>query len=105
MPTTVLYSRKVVRVSEKQKTRLSSISAKTNAFDAKDFGDACFWIGENDLRLDLQVFEMKAKDFDSIQLQDGLLIEPPPKEKGLFRVVYAMSMPPVKLRQRKNPGR
>ena len=65
---------------------------KNEAFDAKDFGDACFWIGENDLRLDLQVFEMKAKDFDSIQLQDGLLIEPPPKEKGLFRVVYAIDV-------------
>ena len=32
--------------------------------DGKDFGDACFWIGENDIRLDLQVFEMETKDFD-----------------------------------------
>ena len=61
---------------------------RNEEFDGKDYGEACFWIGEKDLQLDLQVFEMEAKDFDNIQLSNGLLIKPPPKEKDLYRVIY-----------------
>jgi len=65
---------------------------KNEGFDGKDFGQACFWIGEKDLRLDLMVFEMESDDFHNIQLQAGLMIEPPPTDKNHYRVVYAIDV-------------
>ena len=65
---------------------------KHEDFDGADFGEACFWIGENDIRLDLMVFEMEAEDFDDVSLHTGLLIQPPPDEKQLYRVVYAIDV-------------
>jgi len=65
---------------------------KHEDFDGTDFNEACFWLGENDIRLDLMVFEMEARDFDDIQLHTGLLIQPPPDEKDLYRVVYAIDV-------------
>ena len=68
---------------------------KNEKFDGKDFGEACFWIGEKDLRLDLQIFEMEAKEFNDIELQAGLLIDPPPKDSGEenpYRVVYIIDV-------------
>jgi len=61
-------------------------------FDGNDFSEACFWIDENDLHLDLMVFEMEAKDFNGIQIQAGLMIGLPPKEKDLYRVVYVIDV-------------
>jgi len=61
-------------------------------FGVSDFNDACFAIGENDLRIDLMVFPMQAKDFETVQLQHGLLIEPPPHEKDVFRVIYTIDV-------------
>ena len=61
-------------------------------FEGKDFGEACFWIGEKDLRLDLMVFEMKAKDFKLKQIKAGLFIEPPPDGKDAYRVVYVIDV-------------
>lgn len=61
-------------------------------FDGKDFAEVCLWIGENDLRFDLMVFDLESKDFDAVQFKPGYIIEPPPKEKGLYRVVYAIDV-------------
>ena len=78
----------------KQQAELAIVKylQRNEEFDGRNFGEACFWIGEKDLRLDLQVFEMEAKDFNGIKLQDGLLVELPPKEKGLYRVVYEIDV-------------
>ena len=54
---------------------------KNEEFDGKNFGEACFWIGEKDLRFDLQVFEMQASDFNDVDLQAGLLIDLPLKDR------------------------
>lgn len=80
--------------STKQKAEIAIVKylRRNEDFDGRDFSDACFWIGENNLKLDLMVFEMDLKDFKDVKLQDGLLVEPPPKEKGLFRVVYAIDV-------------
>lgn len=77
---------------QKAESAIVKYLQKNEKFDGQDFAEACFWIGEKDLRLDLMVFEMKAKDFDDIRLQTRLLIEPPPKEKGLYRVVYVIDV-------------
>ncbi len=61
-------------------------------FEGRNFGEVCFYIGEKGLRLDLMIFEMKRDDFPGIQLQDGLLIEPPPNQKNLSRVVYSIDV-------------
>lgn len=55
-------------------------------FDGDSFSDACSWIAENDLRLDLSVFPMESEDFESTC--SGYTIEPPPKGKNQFRVIY-----------------
>lgn len=68
---------------------------RNEGFDGNDFGDACSWIGEKYLPIDIQVFEMKARDFKDVNLQAGLLIDPPPKEHGkekLYRVVYIIDV-------------
>ena len=83
---------KGVQSQRQAETAIVKYLQKNEEFDGKDFGEACFWIGEKDLRLDLQVFEMEARDFRDVQLSAGLLIEPPPKEKDLYRVVYAIDV-------------
>lgn len=77
---------------QKAESEIVKYLQKNEAFDGKDFNAACFWVGEKDLRLDLMVFEMEAKDFEEIQLQAGLLIKPPPEDKNLYRVVYAIDV-------------
>ena len=76
----------------KSETTIVEYLQKNEEFDGIDLSEACSWIGEKDLKYDLQVFEMEANDFKGINLQDGLLIEPPPKEKYLYRVVYAVDV-------------
>ncbi len=77
---------------QQAETAIVKYLQKNEEFDGKDFGEACFWIGEKDLRLDLQVFQMKLKDFEDVKLSAGLPIEPPPKEKDLYRVVYVIDI-------------
>ena len=88
---TVVFA-KGCQSQRKAESAIIAYLRKNEEFDGKDFAEACFWIGENNLRLDLMVFEMKAKDFDDIELRAGLLIEPPPREKGLYRVVYVIDI-------------
>ena len=61
-------------------------------FEGTDCGQACFWIGEKDLRLDLMVFPMQPEEFEDVTLPLPLSITPPPNEKGLFRVVYVIDV-------------
>ena len=88
---TVVFA-KGCQSQRKAESAIVAYLRKNEDFGGHDFAEACFWIGENNLRLDLMVFEMKAKDFSSAGLQAGLLIELPPKEKGLYRVVYVIDI-------------
>ncbi len=46
---------------------------KEEGFEGADFNEACFWIGENDLKLDLMVFEMEPDEFEITSLEEELL--------------------------------
>ncbi|MDD5458632.1 MAG: hypothetical protein PHF37_04505 [Phycisphaerae bacterium] len=62
-------------------------------FEGKKFDDACFWIGEKDLRLDLIVFTMQPEDFRDVW--DRLAVfrsDLPLREKGLYRVIYEIDV-------------
>lgn len=66
---------------------------KNEDFDGKNFGEACFWIGEKDLRLNLMVFEMTTEDFKSVWGQLAMLRDDLPlREKGLYRVIYEIDV-------------
>lgn len=63
---------------------------KEEGFDGNNFNEACFWIGENDLRLDLMLFPMEPDEYEEIQSLFSMA--PPPVEKGLFRVIYVIDV-------------
>ena len=66
---------------------------KNEDFDGNSFDDACFWIGEKDLRLDLMVFSMQPEDFRDVW--DRLATfrsDLPLKDKGLYRVIYEIDV-------------
>ena len=88
---TVVFA-KGCQSQRKAESAIVAYLRKNEDFDGQNFAGACFWIGENNLRLDLMVFEMKAKNFNGAGLKAGLLIELPPKEKGLYRVVYMIDI-------------
>ncbi len=77
---------------ENAKTTLVEYLQKNKEFDGKDFEETCSWIADNDLRMDLMVFEMQAGDFADIYHHSGLMIKPPPKEQHLYRVVYEIDV-------------
>ena len=79
------------RTQRKAESAIVKYLCKHENFGVSDFNEACFAIGENDLRMDLMVFEMEAKDFETVPLHRGLLIEPP-SEKDAYRVVYTIDV-------------
>ena len=89
--TTVVFAKGCLG-QEKAEMEIVKYLQDNEEFEGKDFGEACFWIGEKDLRLDLMVFEMEAKDFELGQIKAGLYIEPPPDEKDAYRVVYIIDV-------------
>lgn len=80
------------RTQQKAESAIVKYLCKHENFGVSDFNEACFAIDENDLRMDLMVFEMQTKDFETVQLYRGILIEPPPCEKNVYRVVYAIDI-------------
>ena len=81
------------RSKRKAESAIVSYLQKNEDFDGKDFGEACFWIGEHDLRLDLMVFDMKPEDFKAVWNELALFRDDLPlKEKGLYRVVYEIDV-------------
>ena len=80
--------------ASKQKSKAATVRylQQNMNFDGDSIEEACSWIGDNNLRLDLMVFEMEMKDFSDIQSQTGLLIEPPLKDKNLYRVIYTIDV-------------
>lgn len=62
-------------------------------FDGRNINEACLWIADNNLRLNLMIFEMQPEDFkdvwDRLALFRGDL---PLREKGLYRVIYQIDV-------------
>ena len=89
--TTVVFAKGCLS-QEKAEMKIVEYLQKNEEFEGKDFGEACFWIGEKDLRLDLMVFEMAAEDFELEQVKAGLFIEPPPDENDAYLVIYVIDV-------------
>lgn len=66
---------------------------KDRSLDIRDINEACLWIGDNNLRLNLMIFPMKPDDF--IFVWDRLALfrnDLPYGDKGLYRVVYEIDV-------------
>jgi len=84
--------RRACQTKKKAEKSIVAYLCKDRDFDGKEFAEACFWIGEKDLRFDLMVFQMQPEEFADVKLPLLLSITPPPDEKGLFRVVYVIDV-------------
>ena len=85
--------RRACRSERQAEKEIVSYLRKTEEFDGNRFDEACFWIGEKDLRLDLMVFSMQPEDFREVW--DRLATfrtDLPLKEKGLYRVIYEIDV-------------
>lgn len=87
----VVFS-KVCQSKRKAEKAAVEYLRKNEEFDGKDFGEACFWIGERDLPLDLMIFPMEPEEFEDVRIPFPVSVAPPPNEKGLFRVVYVIDV-------------
>lgn len=66
---------------------------KDQSFDGRDINEACLWIGDNNLRLNLMIFEMTPDDFKSVWDRLALFrSDLPLKDKGLYRVIYEIDV-------------
>ena len=62
-------------------------------FDGFDFDHAVFWIGDNDLKLDVKVFAMQPEDFKDVRdVLATVCTDPPPSDHGIYRVIYAIDI-------------
>jgi hypothetical protein len=66
--------------------------SKNRDFKGKEFAEACFWVAEKNLHLNLMVFQTRPDVFEDANRARALSIDPPPNEKGLFRVVYVIDV-------------
>lgn len=79
----------------KQKAEIAIVGylRENEDFDGKKFGEACFWIGEMDLPLNLMVFAMEPEEFKPVWDLLALFRDDLPlKEKGLYRVIYEIDV-------------
>ncbi len=75
------------------KTAIVAYLREHNAFDGKAFDEACLWIGDKDLRLDLMIFEMHPEDVREVwNYLACFRTDLPLKEKGLYRVIYEIDV-------------
>jgi hypothetical protein len=66
---------------------------KEQDFDGKDINEACLWIGDNNLRLNMMIFEMTPDDFKPVWDRLALFrSDLPLKDKGLYRVIYEIDV-------------
>lgn len=66
---------------------------KDGGFDCSDINEACLWIGDNNLRLNLMIFPMKPDDFKFVWDRLALFRNDLPLgDKGLYRVVYEIDV-------------
>ncbi len=77
----------------KAETAIVAHLREHNAFDGKAFDEACDWIGEKDLRLDLMIFQMHPEDFREVwKCLPYFRTDLPLREKGLYRVIYEIDV-------------
>ena len=85
--------KKACRTQRQAEKAIIGYLRRDEDFDGDDFGDACFWIGEKDLRLDLMVFSMQPEDFKAVWNRLAMFrSDLPLKEKGLYRVIYEIDV-------------
>jgi hypothetical protein len=61
--------------------------------EGKGFDEACLWIGERNLLLDLMIFQMYPEDFREVwKCLPYFRADLPLKEKGLYRVIYEIDV-------------
>jgi len=87
----VIFSRACQSKRKAEKAIVDYLNKNRN-FQGADFAEACDWIGEKELRLDLMVFPMPPEEFEDVKLSQPLAISPPPDEKGLFRAIYVIDV-------------
>lgn len=77
----------------KAETAIVAYLRQHRDFDGKSFDEACFWIGENNLRMDLMIFQMYPEDFKEVwNYLPYFRADLPLKEKGLYRVIYEIDV-------------
>lgn len=77
----------------KAKTAIVAYLRENNDFDGKAFDEACLWIGDKDLRLDLMIFQMYPEDFREVwKCLPYFRTDLPLREKGLYRVIYEIDV-------------
>lgn len=73
--------------------RIVSYLRKRKQFEGRHFDQACFWIGEKELGLELLVFSMQPEDFREVWNRLAIFrTDLPLKEKGLYRVIYEIDV-------------
>jgi len=77
----------------KAETAIVAYLRQHRDFNGKSFDEACFWIGENNLRMDLMIFQMYPEDFKEVwNCLPYFRADLPLKEKGLYRVIYEIDV-------------
>ena len=77
----------------KAKTAIVAFLREHRDFDGNGFDEACLWIGDKDLRLDLMIFQMHPEDFREIwKCMPYFRTDLPLREKGLYRVIYEIDV-------------
>jgi len=77
----------------KAETAIVAYLREHNDFDGNCFDEACFWIGERNLRLDLMIFQMYPEDFREVwKCLPYFRADLPLREKGLYRVIYEIDV-------------
>lgn len=85
----VVFSRLCCSERKAEKTVVDYLR-KERKFKCRNINDACFWIGEKDLPLNLMIFELQSEEFKDVIFP--LSIASPPDEKDLYRVVYVIDV-------------
>lgn len=62
----VVFS-KVCPSEQKAEIAIVEYLRKNKEYDGEDFGYAFFWIGDNDLKLNLMVFDMPPEEFENVK--------------------------------------
>ena len=77
----------------KAETAIVAYLREHNSFDGEAFEEACDWIGDKDLRLDLMIFQMHPEDFKEVwKYLPYFRTDLPLREKGLYRVIYEIDV-------------
>jgi hypothetical protein len=90
MDTEVVFSKAHLKKNA-AKSAVVKYLCENEDFDVNDFEQACSAICEDNLNIDLMVFEMDTEHLKRILLPAGLLVKPP-SEDNAYRIVYAIDI-------------